>query len=106
MSRSDKFFESHAWARWISAALVVGVLWVAFEVGDAKVRDHDTRRGVFLILETNAMRSTSNVVLGSGADDLATLSRSPFERREASPRLGSFPSRKKPTPFAEMSVND
>lgn len=47
MSRSDKFFESHEWARWISAALVVIVLWVAFEVGDAKVRDHDTRRGAF-----------------------------------------------------------
>lgn len=47
MSRSDKFFEGHAWARWISAALVVGVLWVAFEVGDANVRDKETRRGSF-----------------------------------------------------------
>lgn len=49
MSKIDRYFEHNALMQWISAALVVGVLWLAFEVGEAKVRGDadETRRGAF-----------------------------------------------------------
>lgn len=49
MSKTDKFFEEHWWARFGAATLLVGALWAAYEVGEARLRDAagETRRGAF-----------------------------------------------------------
>ena len=49
MSKTDRFFEEHWWARFGAAALLVGALWAAYEVGESRLRDDadETRRGAF-----------------------------------------------------------
>jgi hypothetical protein len=56
MSKTDKFFEEHWWARWGAALVFWAVMWAAFDVAEAFVAWRDaedrqsadeTRRGAF-----------------------------------------------------------